>query len=66
MRAGRRIACRFHARALNLVLAPPAPGAPVRFRVLLDGQPPGAGHGTDLDEQGNGRVVEPRTYQLIR
>jgi thiol-disulfide isomerase/thioredoxin len=65
-RTGGRIACRFHARDLNLVLAPPAPGAPVRFRVLLDGQPPGAGHGTDLDEQGNGRVVEPRTYQLIR
>jgi len=65
-RADGRIACRFHARDLNLVLAPPAPGAPVRFRVLLDGQPPGAGHGTDLDEQGNGRVVEPRTYQLIR
>ncbi|MBV8616356.1 MAG: redoxin family protein [Acetobacteraceae bacterium] len=65
-RTGGRIACRFHARDLNLVLAPPAPGASVRFRVLLDGQPPGAGHGTDLDEQGNGRVVEPRTYQLIR
>jgi thiol-disulfide isomerase/thioredoxin len=61
-----RIACLFHARDLNLVLAPPARGASVRFRVLLDGQPPGAGHGTDLDEQGNGRVVEPRTYQLIR
>jgi thiol-disulfide isomerase/thioredoxin len=60
------IAYRFHARDLNLVLAPPAPGASVRFRVLLDGQPPGAGHGTDLDGQGNGRVVEPRTYQLIR
>ena len=65
-RADGRIACRFHARDLNLVLAPPAPDAPVRFRVLLDGQPPGAGHGADLDEQGNGRVVEPRTYQLIR
>jgi thiol-disulfide isomerase/thioredoxin len=61
-----RIACRFHARDLNLVLTPSTPGATVRFQVLLDGQPPGASHGTDLDERGNGRVVEPRTYQLIR
>jgi hypothetical protein len=38
----------------------------VRFRVLLDGQPPGAAHGIDVDEQGNGTVAEPRLYQLIR
>jgi hypothetical protein len=38
----------------------------VRYRVLLDGQAPGAAHGTDVDGQGNGTVVEQRLYQLIR
>jgi hypothetical protein len=38
----------------------------VRFRVLIDGQPPGAAHGSDVDEQGNGTVSEQRLYQLIR
>jgi thiol-disulfide isomerase/thioredoxin len=61
-----RIAYRFHARDLHLVMAPTAPGTPVRFRVLIDGQPPGAAHGTDIDDQGNGTVTEPRLYQLIR
>jgi len=60
------IAYRFHARDLNLVMGPAAPGAPVRFRVRIDGQPPGAAHGTDVDEQGNGTVTEQRLYQLIR
>ena len=36
------------------------------FRVLIDGRPPGASHGTDVDAQGNGTVTEPRLYQLIR
>ena len=40
--AGGQIACRFHARDLHLVMGPAAPGTPVRFQVLLDGQPPGA------------------------
>jgi thiol-disulfide isomerase/thioredoxin len=57
---------RFHARDLNLVLAPPTSGAPVRFRVLLDGQPPGDDHGLDINELGEGTVDEPRMYQLIR
>jgi thiol-disulfide isomerase/thioredoxin len=60
------IVCRFHARDLHLVMGPPAPGTPVRFRVLLDGQPPGAAHGTDVDEAGDGTVTHPRLYQLIR
>jgi thiol-disulfide isomerase/thioredoxin len=60
-----RIAIRFHARDLHLVLAP-AGGSPVRFRVLLDGQWSGDAHGVDIDEQGNGVVTEPRLYQLIR
>ena len=61
-----RIVYRFHARDLHLVMGPTAPGTPVRFRVLLDGQPPGDAHGTDVDDQGNGTVNEPRLYQLIR
>jgi thiol-disulfide isomerase/thioredoxin len=61
-----RIAYRFHARDLNLVMAPGAGGRPVRFRVLIDGHPPGPAHGVDVDEQGNGVVAEPRMYQLIR
>ena len=35
-------------------------------RVLIDGQPPGAARGDDVDEQGNGTVTEQRLYQLIR
>jgi thiol-disulfide isomerase/thioredoxin len=61
-----RIAYRFHARDLHLVMAPATPGTSIEFRVLVDGQPPGAAHGADVDDQGNGRVTEPRLYQLIR
>jgi thiol-disulfide isomerase/thioredoxin len=61
-----RIAYRFHARDLHLVMGPAARGTPARFRVLLDGQPPGAAHGVDVDDQGNGTVAEPRLYQLVR
>ncbi|MGZ5895534.1 MAG: thioredoxin family protein [Xanthobacteraceae bacterium] len=61
-----RIAYSFHARDLHLVMGPPAPGTSVRFRVLIDGQPPGAAHGIDVDEQGNGTLTEQRLYQLIR
>jgi hypothetical protein len=38
----------------------------IPFRVLIDGQPPGAAHGVDVDEQGNGTVSEQRLHQLIR
>jgi len=61
-----RIAFRFHARDLHLVMGPPASGAPVRFRILLDGRPPGSAHGLDVDDLGQGVVNEPRLYQLIR
>jgi thiol-disulfide isomerase/thioredoxin len=61
-----RIAYRFHARDLHLVMAPAAPGSPIRFRVRIDGKPPGAAQGTDVDDQGNGTVSQPRLYQLIR
>jgi thiol-disulfide isomerase/thioredoxin len=64
--AGGHIACRFHARDLHLVMGPAAPGTPIRFRALLDGQQPGAAHGIDVDGQGNGTVTRPRLYQLIR
>ena len=57
---------RFQARDLHLVMGPPAPGTSVRFRVLLDSQPPGAAHGADVDDQGNGTLTYPRLYQLIR
>ncbi len=61
-----RIAFRFHARDVNLVMGPAAQTRSVPFRVLLDGQPAGAVHGTDVDAQGNGTLSEQRTYQLIR
>jgi len=64
--AGGRIAYRFHARDLHLVMGPAASGTPVRFRVVIDGQRPGAAHGGDVDDGGNGTVTVPRLYQLIR
>jgi thiol-disulfide isomerase/thioredoxin len=57
---------RFHARDLHLVMGPASRGASVRFRVLIDRQPPLAAHGSDVDSQGNGTIVEQRLYQLIR
>lgn len=61
-----RIVYRFHARDLHLVLGPTDPGRPVRFRVTLDGQPPGVDHGVDVDAGGAGVVGEHRLYQLVR
>ena len=63
---GGRIAYRFHARDLHLVMGPPRRGVAARFRVSLDGQPPGPAHGLDVDQAGNGTVNEQRLYQLIR
>jgi hypothetical protein len=34
--------------------------------VLIDGQPPGANHGNDVDDHGKAEVTEQRLYQLIR
>jgi thiol-disulfide isomerase/thioredoxin len=65
-RANGRIAYRFHARDLHLVMGPATRGVPVGFRVLIDGHAPGAAHGFDVDEQGNGTLSEQRLYQLIR
>jgi cytochrome c biogenesis protein CcdA/thiol-disulfide isomerase/thioredoxin len=64
--AGASISFRFHARDLHLVLGPGADGKPVRFRVTLDGQAPGADHGVDTDADGYGVVTENRLYQLVR
>jgi Thioredoxin like C-terminal domain/AhpC/TSA family len=63
---GGSIAFQFHARDLHLVMGPPADHPPVRFRVRLDGRPPGPAHGVDVDEEGNGGADYQRMYQLIR
>ena len=60
------IASRFHARDLHMVLAPDQPGRPVRYRVRLDGQAPGADHGWDVASGGTGVIDRPRMYQLVR
>lgn len=64
--ANGRLVYRFHARDLHLVMGPAERGASVRVRVSIDGQPPGAAHGADIDDAGNGVVREQRLYQLIR
>ena len=61
-----RLTYRFHARDLHLVMGPATRGTAVRFRVLVDGKPPGAAHGTDVDDDGVGTVRAQRLYQLIR
>jgi thiol-disulfide isomerase/thioredoxin len=61
-----QIAYRFHARDLHLIMGPSAPGTTVRFRVTIDGKPPGVAHGVDVDDEGNSTVTQQRLYQLIR
>jgi thiol-disulfide isomerase/thioredoxin len=61
-----RLAYRFHARDVNLVMGPPARGESVPFRVLVDRDPPGEAHGLDVDDQGNGTLSQQRLYQLVR
>jgi thiol-disulfide isomerase/thioredoxin len=65
-RPGGKIEFRFHARDLHLVMGPATGGEPVRFRIRLDGESPGASHGLDIDDQGIGQITEPRLHQLIR
>jgi thiol-disulfide isomerase/thioredoxin len=65
-RGGGRIVYRFHARDVNLIMGAAKKASSVRFRVRIDGAPPGAAHGLDVDEQGIGTASEPRMYQLIR
>jgi thiol-disulfide isomerase/thioredoxin len=61
-----RIAHRFHARDLHLVMGSSSATRPVRFRVKIDGAAPGGDHGSDVDAEGLGSVREPRLYQLVR
>jgi thiol-disulfide isomerase/thioredoxin len=65
-RAEGRIALRFHARDVNLVMGPRPRDVSVGFRVLVDGKPPGAAHGLDVDEGGQGTLSDQRLYQLVR
>lgn len=64
--ANGRVVYRFHARDVHLIMGQGIASAPIRFRVLIDGQPPGASHGVDVDAHGYGTLGEPRMYQLIR
>jgi thiol-disulfide isomerase/thioredoxin len=61
-----RINFRFHARDLHLVLGGRSQGQAIRFRVRIDGAPPEADHGFDVDAEGQGSVQEDRLYQLVR
>jgi hypothetical protein len=61
-----RIAFRFHARDVHLVMGPPSRDTSVPFRVLVDGEAPGDAHGLDVDEQGSGTLTQQRLYQLVR
>jgi thiol-disulfide isomerase/thioredoxin len=63
--SGGLLVCRFHARDLNLVMGPAIPGGSIRFRVRIDGEPPGDGHGADIVGSGEGTITEQRMYQLI-
>jgi Thioredoxin like C-terminal domain len=64
--AGGRIAFRFHARDVHLVLGPRPRDASVPFTMLVDGEPPGDAHGLDVDAHGHGSVTQQRLYQLVR
>jgi thiol-disulfide isomerase/thioredoxin len=61
-----RIAFRFHARDVNLVMGPASRGGSLPFRVSLDGEPPRANAGSDVDVDGRGILADQRTFQLIR
>jgi thiol-disulfide isomerase/thioredoxin len=61
-----RIAFRFHARDVHLVMGPQTRGESMPFRVLLDGEPPGHAHGLDVDDEGRGTLARQRLHQLIR
>ncbi len=65
-KSGGKVVYRFHARDLHLIMGLETPGKSAKFRVLIDGNPPGDSHGLDIDSNGNGMVSEQRMYQLIR
>lgn len=64
--AGGAIVYRFRGRDLHLVLGPASDGKPIRYRISIDGKPPGADHGMDTDAGGNGTITSQRLYQLVR
>jgi hypothetical protein len=64
-RPGGRIAYRFHARDLHLVLGS-GTGRPIRFRLTIDGRPPGPAAGMDVNPAGEGSITRQRLYQLVR
>jgi Thioredoxin like C-terminal domain/AhpC/TSA family len=61
-----RIAFRFHARDVHLVMGPADPGSAIGFRVFVDGRPATDAHGSDVGADGTGKLDFPRMYQLIR
>ncbi len=63
---GGRLAFRFKARDLHLVLGPAQVGKVVRFRVTMNGAAPGKDSGVDVDANGVGVVREHRLYNLVR
>jgi thiol-disulfide isomerase/thioredoxin len=63
---GGRIAHRFSARDLHLVLGPVADGRAVAMQVLLDGKAPAGDRGFDVDAEGRGSADSQRLYQLVR
>jgi len=63
---GGRIGYLFHARDLHLVMGPASRGTAIRFRVTLDGQPPGAAHGDDTDADGFGVLRSAMKSGLTR
>jgi hypothetical protein len=63
---GGRIAFRFHARDVHLVMGPREREGSVPFEVLVDGEPPAGAHGLDLDQEGKGTLTQQRLHQLIR
>jgi len=61
-----RVVFRFHARDLNVILAPEHDRETIRFRVRIDGRPPRDDHGVDVGRDGLGALTDARMYQLIR
>jgi hypothetical protein len=51
-KADGRVAFRFHARDVNLVMGPRTRGDAVPFGVLVDGKPPGDAQGLDVNRPG--------------
>ena len=55
----------FRGRDVHLVLASTT-DRPVRFRITINGHPPGEAAGADVSPSGDGVIRDQRLYQLIR